>query len=76
MSATIQDPYLLSSHTVSSSAKKSKGKGVAFGERPLVFAAYSTSPKHEDGLVTLAVNGDGLHVYDVNFIFPTIIYKI
>lgn len=67
MSATIQDPYLLSSHSISTGAgkSKSKGKGVAFGERPLISASYCASHKHKDGLVTLAVNGDGINVYDV-----------
>ncbi|KAI5123385.1 hypothetical protein M0805_006093 [Coniferiporia weirii] len=70
MSATVNDPFLLSAYSPPSSTKNRKGKSVAIDERPYVFATHSAVPKREDGQVTLAVQGDGIHVFDLAELHP------
>lgn len=65
MSATLGDPYLLGTYGLPSISKKAKGKEVAFDEHPFAFASHSSVPKRDDGQVTLAVQGDGVHVFEV-----------
>ena len=64
MSATLGDPVLLA--TYGAPSRKGKGKEVASDERPLVFASFTSEPDRDDEQVTLAVQGDGVYVYEVS----------
>ncbi|KAH8118420.1 hypothetical protein DFH11DRAFT_1839063 [Phellopilus nigrolimitatus] len=70
MSATLGDPYLLATYALPSKSAKAKGKSVAADEHPYVFASHSAVPKRDDGQVTLAIQGDGIHVYDLADLHP------
>ena len=67
-STTIGDPYLLAAYSLPPPSKKSLGKSVAPDERPFILSSHSTGSKHEDGLLTVAVQGDGIHVLDVSLL--------
>ncbi len=55
---------MLASYSVSDSNQKPKGKNAAC--EAFTLASHCTSPKGEDGLVTTAIQGDGVHVLNVS----------
>lgn len=66
MSATVGDPIVLSSYSLPSrTSKKGKEKATSADEKPFVFASHSGAGKKRDGLVTIAAQGDGVHILDV-----------
>ncbi|OCB87528.1 hypothetical protein A7U60_g5433 [Sanghuangporus baumii] len=70
MSATLGDPVLLATYSLPSASRKGKEKEVAEDERPLVFASFSSVPARDDEQVTLAVQGDGVYVYELGDLHP------
>ncbi|THH11741.1 hypothetical protein EW145_g480 [Phellinidium pouzarii] len=70
MSATVVDPFLLASYPFPSDKKTSTRKPVVSNDYPHIFASHSAVPKREDGQVTLAVHGDGIHVFDLADLHP------
>ncbi|KAL5487970.1 hypothetical protein ACEPAI_6078 [Sanghuangporus weigelae] len=70
MSATLGDPVLLASYGLPSASRKGKEKEVAEDERPLVFASFSSVPARDDEQITLAVQGDGVYVYELGDLHP------
>ena len=69
MSATLGDPVLLTTYGQPSYSRKRKGKEIAPDERPLVFASFTSIPNRDEEQVTLAVQGDGVHSYEVCLLF-------
>lgn len=65
MSAALGDPYLLTTYGSPPASRKGKEKEVVRDARPFVFASHCTVPKRDEGHVTLAVQGDGIHVFEV-----------
>ncbi|KAL5527470.1 hypothetical protein ACEPAG_6261 [Sanghuangporus baumii] len=70
MSATLGDPVILAIYGLPSGSRKGKGKEVAEDERPLVFASFSSVPARDDEQVILAVQGDGVYVYELGDLHP------
>ena len=66
MATTINEPHILASFSLPSRRiADRKGKGVAFDERPHVYAAQCGVLKPDEGEVVLAVQEDGIHIYEV-----------
>ncbi|EJD01356.1 uncharacterized protein FOMMEDRAFT_147908 [Fomitiporia mediterranea MF3/22] len=70
MNATLGDPFLLASYGLPSISKKGKGKEKASDERHFIFASHSSVPNSDDGQVTLAVQGDGIHIFELGDLHP------
>ena len=83
MATTINEPHILASFSLPSRHRADrKGKGIAFDERPHVYAAQCGVLKLDEGEFVLAAQGDGIHVYevraDVDFslnVFPIIFHS-
>ena len=65
MATTIGDPYLLSTYSLPSKSKKGKEKVTTVEEQHAIFASHSRVGKKRDGQVTIAAQGDGIHILDV-----------
>lgn len=66
MAATLSEPHLLGNFFLSSKhIADRKGKGVAPDERPHIFASKCISFLHDVDEAVLAVQGDGIHIYEV-----------
>ncbi|KLO08508.1 hypothetical protein SCHPADRAFT_1000874 [Schizopora paradoxa] len=66
MASTLGEPYTLASYSLSD--QKPKGKAGAY--EGLTFASHCSSSKNEDGLVTAAIQGDGVHVLNLTDMHP------
>ena len=62
MASTLGEPYTLASYSISD--QRPKGKATAY--EGLTLASHCSSSKNEDGLVTAAIQGDGVHVLNVS----------
>jgi len=60
-SSTINEPFVLSSFSSSSRGKKAQKY------TPGVYASSYQKANSSDGFVTIAVQADGVHIFDVSF---------
>lgn len=65
MASTVGDPFLLASYPLPSRATQTKKTGTRQRASQLLHASHSRLPRSEDGQVTVAAQGDGVHVLDV-----------
>ncbi|OCH94292.1 hypothetical protein OBBRIDRAFT_770017 [Obba rivulosa] len=72
MSASISDPFLLSSYALPSRARQSSAPSTSAGPSRSIFATHSHVREGDksEGYVTVAVQGDGIHVLDVSSDHP------
>ncbi|KII94615.1 hypothetical protein PLICRDRAFT_47642 [Plicaturopsis crispa FD-325 SS-3] len=72
MNASIAEPFLLSSYS-GKGARRAAAHDDSEGSLPPIFARHgqaSSSKSSSDGYVTVAAQGDGLHVLDVTTLHP------
>jgi hypothetical protein len=65
MDATIGEPFLLSSYTISQRLQKAAASGKARQTPANVYATHENGSGSSDGYVTVTAQGDGIHVLDV-----------
>lgn len=68
MSASINDPFLLASYTLPSLPGRASTKlSASRASHVLVDSQYASTSDKANNFVSLAVQGDGIHVLDVSF---------
>ncbi|KAJ3936063.1 MAG: hypothetical protein NXY57DRAFT_306926 [Lentinula lateritia] len=73
MEASLGEPFLLSSYTTTNKASKSSKTS---GRLPSIFASHHGTGGSSDGHITVAAQGDGVHVLDLSTLHPIISHTL
>ncbi|KAJ3884999.1 hypothetical protein GG344DRAFT_59887 [Lentinula edodes] len=73
MEASIGEPFLLSSYTTTNKVSKLSKLS---GRLPSIFASHQGTGGNSDGHITVAVQGDGVHVLDLSTLHPIISHTL
>ena len=76
MDATIGEPFLLSSYSISQRLPKSAASGKARQTPSNVYATHDSGSRSSDGYVTVTAQGDGVHVIDVGIEYRSLYLKV
>ncbi|KAK0190456.1 hypothetical protein F5146DRAFT_1137291 [Armillaria mellea] len=72
MESSIQEPFSLSTYVTSKRLQKKSQKG----GKSSVYASHTTTPTSSDGYVTVAAQGDGVHILDVSTMHPIVSHTL
>ncbi|KAJ3992530.1 hypothetical protein F5050DRAFT_1579367 [Lentinula boryana] len=73
MEASVGEPFLLSSYTTS---KKASKLSKSYRELPNIHASHYKAGRSSEGYVTVAAQGDGVHVLDLTTLHPIISHTL
>ncbi|KAJ3806808.1 hypothetical protein F5876DRAFT_80319 [Lentinula aff. lateritia] len=73
MEASLGEPFLLSSYTTTNKVSKSSKLS---GSLPSIFASHQGTGGSSDGHITVAAQGDGVHVLDLSTLHPIISHTL
>ncbi|KAJ3908026.1 hypothetical protein F5879DRAFT_794504 [Lentinula edodes] len=73
MEASIGEPFLLSSYTTTNKVSKLSKLS---GRLPSIFASHQGTGGNSDGHITVAAQGDGVHVLDLSTLHPIISHTL
>ncbi|KAK0461635.1 uncharacterized protein EV420DRAFT_1639932 [Desarmillaria tabescens] len=72
MESSIQEPFSLSTYATSRRLQKKSQKG----GKSSVYASHTTTSAGSDGYVTVAAQGDGVHILDVSTMHPIVSHTL